>query len=84
MSGSLGAGKAEDGWLTVKEAAAQTGITVGRIYTLINSRRLPAELRVIGSHGARILVVRPQDVVESETRARRLAENNARDSATRK
>lgn len=76
MNGTLDAGKAEDGWLTVKEAAAETGITVGRIYTLINSRRLPAELRVIGSHGARILVVRSQEVVESDQKARRLAENS--------
>jgi len=77
MSGTSGQGSAEEGWLTVKEAAAETRLTVGRIYTLVNSRRLPAELREVGVHGARVLVVRAQDVIESEAKARRHAENKS-------
>lgn len=63
-------GRAEDGWLLVREAAAETGITTGRIYALINSHRLTAELREVGVHGARVLVVRAQEVVESDAKAR--------------
>jgi hypothetical protein len=70
MSEIEGKGRAADGWLLVKEAAAETGITTGRIYTLINSRRLAAELREVGRRGARVLVVRPQDVLESDRKAR--------------
>ena len=69
-----GAGRAEDGWLLVKEAAEQTGVSAGRIYTLINSHRLVAELRSVGVRGARVLVVRAQDVIESDAKARSSAE----------
>jgi len=70
MSDTGGKGRAEDGWMLVKEAAAVTGITTGRIYTLINSHRLTAELREVGVRGARVLVVRAQDVLESDAKAR--------------
>jgi hypothetical protein len=63
-------GRAEDGWLLVKEAATETGITTGRIYALINSHRLVAELREVGNRGARVLVVRAQDVIASDAKAR--------------
>jgi len=52
-----------DEWLPVKDIARQTGISVARIYYLINHRKIVAELRHAGKD-ARILVVRARDVTE--------------------
>jgi hypothetical protein len=49
--------------MTVREAAAVTGIRVGRIYSMIKGRKVSAELMSVGK-GARLLVVRPREVRE--------------------
>ena len=64
--------QSEGVWMTVREAAAATGISVGRIYTLINSHKVKAELRRVGTKDASVLVVRACEVtsVEESRRAR--------------
>ena len=61
-----------DEWVTVREAAEVTGISVGRIYSLVNSHKVKAELRRVGTKGASVLVVRADEVtaVEVSRRAR--------------
>jgi excisionase family DNA binding protein len=53
-------------WLTVREAAEVTGISVGRIYTLINNHKVRAELKKVGTRGACVLVVRAREVTTAE------------------
>ncbi len=64
--------QSEGVWLTVREAAVATGISVGRIYTLVNSHKVKAELRRVGTKDASVLVVRAREVtaVEVSRRAR--------------
>jgi len=61
-----------DEWVTVREAAEVTGISVGRIYSLVNSHKVKAELRRVGTKDASVLVVRADEVtaVEVSRRAR--------------
>ena len=61
-----------DEWVTVREAAEVTGISVGRIYSLVNSHKVKVELRRVGTKGASVLVVRACEVtsVEESRRAR--------------
>ena len=53
---------AADEWLTVREAALATGVRVGGIYSMINRKKISAELKSVGK-GARVLVVRPREVL---------------------
>jgi hypothetical protein len=53
-------------WMTVREASAATGISVGRIYTLINTHQVKAELRRVGTKDASVLVVRACEVTSVE------------------
>ncbi len=52
-----------DEWLTVRAALA-TGVRVGRIYWLINRKKIRAELESVGQAGTRVLIVRPREVIE--------------------
>ncbi len=64
--------QSEGVWVTVREAAVATGISVGRIYSLVNSHKVKAELRRVGTKDASVLVVRAREVtaVEVSRRAR--------------
>jgi hypothetical protein len=64
--------QSEGVWVTVREAAVATGISVGRIYSLVNSHKVKAELRRVGTKDASVLVVRADEVtaVEVSRRAR--------------
>ncbi len=64
--------QSEGVWVTVREAAVATGISVGRIYTLVNNHKVKAELRRVGTKDASVLVVRADEVtaVEVSRRAR--------------
>ncbi len=64
--------QSEGVWVTVREAAVATGISVGRIYSLVNTHKVKVELRRVGTKGASVLVVRAREVtaVEVSRRAR--------------
>ncbi len=53
-------------WLTVREAAEVTGISTGRIYSLINNHKVRAELKRVGTRGASLLVVQAKEVTAVE------------------
>ena len=70
MQDKDGDGTAADGavgeWITVREAAEVIGISMGRIYTLINNHKVRAELKRVGTKDASVLVVRAREVTAAE------------------
>ncbi len=58
--------QSEGVWVTVREAAVATGVSVGRIYSLVNSHKVKAELRRVGTKDASVLVVRADEVTSVE------------------
>jgi hypothetical protein len=67
----------DEEWLTVREASAATSISATRIYSLINRRKVTANLRTVGK-GARILVVKVCDVTAATGQKRQKAHPLAR------